>query len=174
MINQYIILFNHLIKLLNDYDSSKLFYKLMEEVILEEQQNYSWTLNMINIDLSDFDKIIKIISEIEGGNKEYLKEFNNVRLSFIDLLIKILRRFKTEHDYRRGWRYRCPDCYFDLYNIEIDLMDAIEELITYTKKPLIEIFELMNADEKIGLKSLCRQSKICEDIEIYIGVFVGN
>jgi hypothetical protein len=165
--------FNHLIALLNDYNLYKPFYLEMEEIILEQDPYNIWPINLINFDLDDFDEIIKIMSEIEEGNKEYLKEFNNVRLIFISLLDNILKKFKKQHDCRRDWRYRCPELHCELFLVEMDLIEAIEETINYTKKPLIEIFQLMTADEKIGLKNVCRQTRLCEDIERYISVYIG-
>lgn len=146
----------------------------MEEIILEEEPYWIWPMNLIDFDLDDFDEIIKIMSEIEVGNKEYLKNFNRSKLLFVDLLFSILKKFKEQHHCRRDWRYRCPELHGELYDLEIDLMEALEETIYNAKMPLVEIFELMNADEKIGLKGLCRQSKLCEDIERDICNFVGN
>jgi len=170
---EFIRLFNHLIALLNDYNLYKPFYIEMEEIILEEDPYWIWPMNLINFDLDDFDEIIKIMSGIEAGNKEYLKGFNSIRLLFVDLLFNILKKFKARHDCRRDWRYRCPELHGELYDIEIDLMDGLEEIINNTKRSLVEIFELMTSDEKICLKSVCRQCNLPYDIERYISHYVG-
>lgn len=131
-----------------------------------------WSLNIVNMEPEEFYKIyddtIKIIEEY---NINYINYIKNAKIYFEGIYNKL----KYVHDDRRGWRYRYPELDDTglIYDIEMEMMCTLQNLLGLMKTPPFKLFEIMTSEEKISLRNMCREKNLYYDIERYISGFIG-
>lgn len=130
---------------------------------------YYWPLNIVNIEIEEFDIISNIIDLIVTGDRVSLQNIKYIKNYFKN----ILNKFECEHNNRRSWRYKCPEMYSDVYEIEEDIMYTVEDLLSLMNMSPFELFQMMTISEKISLQNVCQELNIPYDIERYVTGFIG-
>ena len=153
------------INLIDHYD----IYKF-EKDTFEIDEWSTWDgLNIVDVEMEEFDKIVDIIEKIVGGD---ISKFNQY-LYIADYFKRILSNFKNVHNHRRGWRYRYPELYDGIYLLEEIMMYILEQLLKLMKMSPFKLFEMMTSCEKISLRNICLENEYPYDIERYISGFIG-
>jgi hypothetical protein len=165
--------FLEVIEYLNDLIN---IYKYEEENITSQgfynefnDPNSFWSLNITNIDIIEFDKILDIVGKIIANDSTYLQHMSYIKTFIENILINL----KNEHDNRRGWRYRYPELLPNIYDIEEDIMCAIKNLLEFMKMSPFDLFEMRTTCEKVSLRNVCFENRLPYDIERFTSGFIG-
>lgn len=163
--------FDYLGDSLNQYRPLKNTLAILDITNQLIDPTFYWSLNIVDIEneIKELDNISNIINRIIMGETICLREIPCIK-SFLE---NILKKFKYEHEDRRGWRYMCPEMYGSVYEIEENIMYVLEDLLVLIQMSPFILFEIMTLSEKISLKNVCYEKKVPCDIERYISEFIG-
>lgn len=159
----------YLSDLFNNYKYHQYYLSILGIGYEINDTNSYWSLDIVDIQNEEFDKILDIIQKIVGENILFLNDISFIKKYMSNLLI----RFKCEHDNIRGWRYICPELYPHIYELEEEIIFTLEKLLNFMKIYPFELFQVMTTNEIIGLRNVCYQKKIPYDINRYISKFIG-
>lgn len=115
------------------------------------------------------DDIIKIIEGMKRGEKRYISRLSEVEYYLRDILDELYYRHDDMHN------HNSDDYYFgrEIYEKELEIIDIIERLLSYTEMHPVELFGIISSDEKIGLKSVAQQKNLPREMEMEISDYVG-
>ena len=160
---------NYLSDLFNAYEYQHNLITSSEFYHEVNDPNSLWYLNIVDIEITEFDKILNIIDKILKNESTYLQYISYIKTYITNILNKV----KTAHDDIRGWRYRFPEMCPEIYIVEEDIMLTLKNLLELMKMSPFELFEMMKSCEKISLRNICFENKIPYDIERFTSGFIG-
>lgn len=162
-------------ELLNELGDLFIVYKHEIDIITSYEELFLfdlpyWNINIVDIKIEEFDKIVEIIHKIKTG---YISNLFEDILYIKKYLTKRLSIFEYEHNDKRNWRNKCPELYFTIYDLEIEIMDILKQLLEFMKMSPFRLFEIMTSVERISLRNICNEKRQNCDIERYISGFIG-
>lgn len=164
---EFLKLFNNLSDLFNVYKCEEDVIRSYEDIFL--LVSTYWNVNIVDIEIDEFDKIVEIIDKIRRGYISNLKYFSHIK----KYLKNILSKFNYEHNDKRNWRYKCPEMYSTIYDLEEEMMNTLEQLLELMEMSPFELFEIMTFCERISLRNICNEKRVPYDIERYISGIIG-